>query len=216
MARRVPSLTTQGFHHQRMSHPSAQGLAAALEEWRADIRRFLVARTGSEADADDVLSELWLKLTSIQPGPISNPKSYLFRIANNLVLDRLRETRRRERRESHWTAEQHANYSPLSEVADPALDAEQRLVAGDEMQRLADALAQLPAGAQRVIRMHKLEGLSHADVAARLGISKSAVEKHMAVAMTHLRRLLGAGVNERQRRPKSGGGPVSIEAGTKR
>ncbi len=38
--------------------------------------------------------------------------------------------------------------------------------------------------------MHKIEGLTHGEVAARLGISRSAVEKHMAVAMTHLRRLL--------------------------
>jgi RNA polymerase sigma-70 factor (ECF subfamily) len=199
-----------------MSRFSVQGLAGALEEWRADIRRFLIARTGNEADADDVLSELWIKLKTIQPGPVANPKGYLFRTANNLVLDRLREARRRERRESHWTAEQHEDYSPLSEVADPAPDAEQRLAANDEMQRLADAVAQLPAGARRVVRMHKLEGLSHAEVAERLGITKSAVEKHMAVAMTHLRRLLGAEVTGLPRRPEGGGGPASIEAGTKR
>lgn len=198
-----------------MSPSSAQGLAGALEEWRAEIRRFLIARTGSQADADDVLSELWIKLTTIQPGPVSNPKGYLFRMANNLVLDRLRQERRRERRESHWTAEHHDDYSPLSEVADPAPDAEQQLVANDEVQRLADAIAQLPAGAQRVIRMHKLEGLSHADVALRLGITKSAVEKHMAVAMTHLRRMLGTEATALPRRREKGGGPAPIEAGEK-
>ena len=149
-----------------------------------------MARTGSEADADDLLSELWIKVNAGQTGPVLNPASYLFRMANNLVLDRLREARRRDRRETDWTADQHGPQALLTEVADPSPSAEQRLVEGDEARRLEEAIAQLPAGAQRVLRRHKLDGLSHGEVAIELGISKSAVEKHMAVAMTHLRRLL--------------------------
>ena len=178
-----------------------QGLFAALEECRAELRRFLVARTGNEAEADDVLSELWIKVRSSHPGPVSNPKSYLFKIANNLVLDRFREARRRERRESAWTAEQHASHSSTTEVPDPDSGAEHHLIEQDEVEQLAKAIAELPAGAQRVLRLHKLDGLSHGEVADRLGISKSAVEKHMAVAMTHLRRLLGAEVSADRRRP---------------
>ena len=74
--------------------------------------------------------------------------------------------------------------------ADPTADAEQMLIEQEESKRLAAAIEQLPAGAQRVLRMHKLEGLGHAEVAVQLGISKSAVEKHMAAAMAHLRRRL--------------------------
>jgi RNA polymerase sigma factor (sigma-70 family) len=44
----------------------------------------------------------------------------------------------------------------------------------------------LPPQTQRVFRMHKLEGLSHAETAARLGVSKSAVEKHMITALKRL------------------------------
>lgn len=165
---------------------------SVLEAQRAELRRFLVARTGSEADADDLLNDLWIKVRQSHFGPIANSKSYLFRMANNIVLDRLREARRRERRESDWTASQHCSHALSAEVADTAADAEQALIEREEARRLADAIAQLPAGAQRVLRMHKLEGLSHGEVAQRLGITKSAVEKHMAVAMIHLRRLLGS------------------------
>ncbi|MCF2515206.1 RNA polymerase sigma factor [Sphingomonas sp. G124] len=174
-----------------MSLESHQGLVGLLEERRAELRRFLVARTGSEADADDLLSELWIKVNTGQPGPIASPTAYLFRMANNLVLDRIREARRRERRESEWTADRHGLHSTLMEVSDSSPNAEQLMVESGEARRLADAIAQLPAGAQRVLRRHKLDGLSHGEVAAELGISKSAVEKHMAVAMNHLRRLLG-------------------------
>jgi RNA polymerase sigma-70 factor (ECF subfamily) len=111
-------------------------------------------------------------------------------MANNLVLDRLRETSRRQRREGDWIAEQRGSHALVEEPADPASSAEQMLIERDEQNRLTEAIDQLPAGARRVLRMHKLEGLGHAEIAAQLGISKSAVEKHMALAMAHLRRIL--------------------------
>ncbi len=173
-----------------MSLVQTAGLTGTLEARRGDLRRFLIARTGSEADADDLLSELWIKANSVQPGPVSNPGSYLFKMANNLVLDRLRETSRRQRREVDWIAEQRGSHALVEEPADPASSAEQMLIERDEQNRLTEAIDHLPARARRVLRMHKLEGLGHAEIAAQLGISKSAVEKHMALAMAHLRRIL--------------------------
>ena len=173
-----------------MSLVQPAGLTGTLEARRGDLRRFLIARTGSEADADDLLSELWIKANSVQPGPVSNPGSYLFKMANNLVLDRLRETSRRQRREGDWIAEQRGSHALVEEPADPASSAEQMLIERDEQNRLTEAIGHLPARARRVLRMHKLEGLGHAEIAAQLGISKSAVEKHMALAMAHLRRIL--------------------------
>jgi RNA polymerase sigma factor (sigma-70 family) len=170
----------------------AQGLLGEFQERRADLRRFLVARTGVDADADDLLNDMWIKLNANTSGPVSNPKSYLFRMANNLVLDRIRELRRREQRDRAWSTEQHGQDagSGTSETIDTAPNAEQAMIERDEAGRLAEAIGKLPPGAQRVLRMHKLDGLSHREVADRLGISKSAVEKHMAVAMSCLRRLL--------------------------
>lgn len=55
-------------------------------------------------------------------------------------------------------------------------------------------MRELPPRTQEVFRVHKLEGLSHAETAARLGVSKSAVEKHMIAVLKHLSiRLAGAG-----------------------
>ena len=60
----------------------------------------------------------------------------------------------------------------------------------EEQRQLETAIAELPEGARRAFCLHKIDGLSHAEVAARLGISRSGVEKHIAVAMKNLRRLL--------------------------
>lgn len=183
----------------------------ALENTRVELRRFLVARTGCEAEADDVISELWIKVNASHSGPVANPKNYLFKMANNLVLDRRRELQRRERREHEWTNSLHGAFS--TELADEAPNAEQSLIEREEIEQLSEAIAKLPAGAQRVLRLHKLNGFSHAEVAEKLGVSKSAVEKHMAVAMTHLRRLLAAEVSNTPRRLKDGRGPGTVETG---
>lgn len=191
-----------------MSPQDTQGLIGTLGLLRAELRRFLVARTGSEADADDLLSELWIKASTAKTGPIASARSYLFIMANNLLLDRLRETRRRERRHMRWIAEQHGHDARIIEVADASPTAEQVVAQQEELNNLADAIARLPTGAQRVLRLHKIDGLSHAEVARQLGISKSAVEKHMAVAMAHLRRSLATVAPAVPRRPSSGEGPT--------
>ena len=51
---------------------------------------------------------------------------------------------------------------------------------------LTRALSDLPDKTSAIFRLHKFEGLSYAEVAARLGISRSSVEKHMMDALRHL------------------------------
>lgn len=174
----------------RLDQPQpASGLAALVQEHRADLLRFLTARSGSAADADDLLQELWLRASRVSSGPIANGRAYLYQTANNLVLDRVRERRRREQRDLSW--HEHSYGALDSEAADPRADTATVLEEREEAAALASAIANLPDGARRAFHLHKLEGLSHAQVAARMGISRSGVEKHIALAMRHLRRALG-------------------------
>ncbi|MEP7315957.1 MAG: sigma factor, partial [Sphingomicrobium sp.] len=83
---------------------SGSDLQAQLAEHRHAIRRFLLARTGSEADADDLIQDLWVKVGTVGSDIIVNPRAYLFQMANNLVLDRLRAARRREIRNDRWSS----------------------------------------------------------------------------------------------------------------
>lgn len=148
-----------------------------------------MARTGNPAEAEDLLQELWLRIRDATPGPVANGRAYLYRAAQNLVLDRLREARRREARDKDWSDTQAETV--VGDRVDPGPPALESLIAREEVAALRAAIAQLPEGAGRAFRLHKLEGLPHAEVAARLGISRSGVEKHIAVAMAHLRRALG-------------------------
>lgn len=157
---------------------------------RDDLLRFLVARVGSRDDAEDLVQDLWMRARQHAGTPVLNGRAYLYRMAQNLVVDRLRERQRRARRERAWLDERCPGASDGAEPADPAARADAQLIEREEVAQLAAALATLPEGARRVFELHKLHGLAHADVAAALGISKSGVEKHMAVAMKYLRRAL--------------------------
>lgn len=165
-------------------------LPSLFEHHRAELLRFVAARTGDMAEAEDILQELWLRTSTAPAATVEHWRGYLFRAANNLVIDRVRARRRREARDREWTESVHGVSTGAEEIADSADAADRGIEAEQEAQRLAKAIAALPDGARRVFELHKIDGLSHADVADRLGISKSGVEKHMAVAMKHLRRAL--------------------------
>jgi RNA polymerase sigma-70 factor (ECF subfamily) len=67
---------------------------------------------------------------------------------------------------------------------EPALD--DALASRQRMELLVAAVAQLPPQMQRAFRLHKLEGHSHAETAKQMGISVSAVEKHISAALRSL------------------------------
>jgi RNA polymerase sigma factor (sigma-70 family) len=170
---------------------SGSGLSQLLGELRPELLRFLTARLGDVGEAEDLLQELWIRVSrGVAAGPVSNGRAYLYRAAQNLALDRVRERRRRAARDGEWADGQRAAL-PGPEPADARANAEAVLLAREEAGALAAAIAALPEAAGRAFRMHKLEGMPHAEVARALGITRSGVEKHMAVAMAHLRRMSG-------------------------
>jgi RNA polymerase sigma-70 factor (ECF subfamily) len=167
-----------------------QGLEALYRASRPELLRFLIARTGDLSEAEDILQELWIKLQQPSGGPIAHGRAYLYRMAQNIIVDRLRERHRRARRERVWHEELHERDAPGAEPADGSKNAEDLLLEREEAALLATAVANLPEGARRVFELHKLQGLSHAEIAHQLSISRSGVEKHIAVAMKYLRRAM--------------------------
>src|ERR1700712_840879 len=69
---------------------AGSGLLAIFQNLRPRLLRFLCARTGDAAEAEDVMQELWPKLAVLDTGPIASPEAYLHKMAANLVLDRAR------------------------------------------------------------------------------------------------------------------------------
>jgi RNA polymerase sigma-70 factor (ECF subfamily) len=168
------------------------GRSALIEAYlgrRADLVRFFTLRLRSDAAAEDLVQEIYVRLTRVgDDTPIENPAAYLYRLGSNLMLEQIRGQRRSAAREAAWGDAQATTLGadPIAEevAADEVVDARQRLAA------VVRAVGELPPRTQEVFRLHKLEGLSHTETAARLGVSRSAVEKHMIAVLKHLARRL--------------------------
>jgi len=160
-------------------------LLAAYLERRDDLLRFFTLRLRSAAAAEDLVQDIYLRIAAAERGlEVRNPAGYLYRLGSNLMLDRIRGERRSAARDHDWR-EGHRTVVAGEEVAedppaDDAVAARQRLAA------IVAILRELPEQTQRVFRMHKFDGMSHAEVAQALGISRSAVEKHCMAVLKRL------------------------------
>lgn len=156
-------------------------LIAAYLRKRADLVRFFTARTGSAAAGEDVVQDLYLKLSETEaPADLRNPDAYLYRMGTNLMLDRAKAGRRSAARDHAWS--QHAGGGGPEPVAQEA-PADEAVASRQRLQRLLAALDNLPPSVASAFRLHKFDGLSHAEVAARMGVSRSSVEKYIMTAL---------------------------------
>lgn len=163
-----------------MAEQDRSSLLRLLVAHYDELAGYLTRRLGSAGSASDVLHDTYLRLQALGAVPgLDNPRAYLFRIADNIALDRVRADLRRQRRFVHdETAEQRPSEAPSAEAV---LEHKQRL------RLLAAAIAELPPRCREVFLLHKRDGLSHGEIARRLGISRSAVEKHVMKALAHCR-----------------------------
>lgn len=153
------------------------GLEAVFLENRAKLLRFLRAR-GSGEFADDLLQELWLRAASAEAGPIAEPLSYLYRVANNLMLDRHRAATRAQRRDHDWHEVADGSASGVSD----APPADRVLIARERLREVEAALAALGERPAAVFRRHRIDGAGQREIADEFGVSLSSIEKDLQKA----------------------------------
>lgn len=178
------------------------GLSAVFETNRHALRRFLAARRAQPDEIEDILQETFLRIRATPTGPISDPLAYLYRTADNLLVDLRRSQNRRAAREDAWMATHRGGGE-----ADAQPSAEEALIAKEQLNLIRESLLRLPERTLLVFRRFRLEGTGQKDIASELGISVSAVEKHLQRAYRALlnsRNKFGADV-PLARRPENEG-----------
>jgi RNA polymerase sigma factor (sigma-70 family) len=158
-----------------------------LNERQSLMKLFLV-RTGSHDVAEDLVQDIAVRLSALTKAElerIEQPIAFLYQIGRNLWLDRLRGESRAARRDKAWqdACSDHLHGDSLCATPDP----ETVLAARQKARRLEAQLAALPPRRREAFRLHRLEGLSQSEVAARTGQSRSAVEKHVSGATAAMR-----------------------------
>jgi len=169
----------------------ANGLEAVFLASREALLRFLRGHGAGDA-AEDLLHELWLRLREARPGPVAQPLAYLYRAANNLMLDRYRSQRQAAIRDHNWSDATGATTPGQSD----APSGERAIAARQELDRAHDVLAALGPRVERIFRRHRLDGVPQRVLAAEFGVSLSTVESDLrkaTKAMVELRQLLDQG-----------------------
>ena len=157
-----------------MAVPVEAGVRQLSVSLRPDLRRFLLARGVSPADAEDLLQDLFIRLETNPPtGPVRAPKAYLYQMLNNMAHTRRRAEMRRQSRDAGWLETRQDG------DADRTPDAETALASREELHRVEARLRDLPDRTAHVFRQYRVEGVSQKEIAQDLGISLSAVEKHL-------------------------------------
>lgn len=167
-----------------MSDPFANaGLEAVLLENRDKLLRFLAAR-GAGDSAEDLLHELWLRVSVSKPGPVTSPLSYLYRAADTLMIDRYRSRQKAGRRERHWT---DASSGEPGVSDSPSV--ERHIIGRQHARLVTEELDRLGTRAAAIFRRHRVDGVAQREVAQEMGVSLSTVESDLRRAYRALAEL---------------------------
>jgi len=148
----------------------------------APLRRYLARLLGNPAEAQDVAHDAYLRVyPKVQDRSALKPEAVLYTTARRLAINRLKRR-------------QVAPFVPVAADPDTAATAApgvvQQVMARQEWAQLEQAIAQLPEGCRTVLLLRKIELLPHQEIADRLGIAVSTVEKQHARALRLLRAAL--------------------------
>ena len=139
---------------------------------------FLQCRLSSLSDAQEVAQEAYLRmLTMDNREEVESLRGYLFKIAGNLAIDRLRKRKVR----SDFAIVQSQD-EPMDEQSP-----DRHAIAVEQVAGLRHALRELPPKASQAFVMHVIEGRDFGSVAQTMKLSERMVRYHVAHALDHCR-----------------------------
>ncbi|MEM9682109.1 MAG: sigma-70 family RNA polymerase sigma factor [Pseudomonadota bacterium] len=152
--------------------------------WR-ELCRYIAASFGQgPPEPEDVAQLAFARIAAHRDvAAIGNLKAFLWATARNIVLSEKRSQSVRRRRSKE------VGEFFFADGGDD-LSAERVLLAREQLAVVRAALASMPAKRRRMLVLHRIEGLSFAEIARRTGLSQTAVKKHVARAMVDLDAML--------------------------
>jgi RNA polymerase sigma factor (sigma-70 family) len=154
-------------------------LARAAEPVRHWLSGYFRRRVRDDNDVEDLVQDVFARIVARDSTePVGHLGGYILRTAMSVLADR---ARRRTTRHADLHVELDSDRH-----GDAEIDPERVLSGKEELHAATTALLALPERTRTIFVLRRLEGYRHADIARQLGISISAVEKHMVRAVRHL------------------------------
>lgn len=172
-----------GVGERALTSGRSEAVEAAILATRAELARFVRRLAGRREDVEDLVQETCARAlaTSARLTTEAHVRPLLFRIARNLILDRARH-------ESHAAHPRESVESAARRHAGAGLD--EALAASERACLVRAALDRLPEQQRVALVLHRLHGLSHAEIAESLGTSEASSRASLYLGMKRLRDLL--------------------------
>lgn len=159
-------------------------LTALAEEFRPALLRYFARRVRQSEEVEDLVQEVLARLVRrCEVVKMEAVRAYVFETASSVLTDWVRRRRSRQ-------ADDHGVLS-IDQPAPEDFSADRILLGRERLQRVTAALLELPERPRAVFVLRRVEGMKYQDIARRLGVSLSSVEKDMRRAVLHLAERMG-------------------------
>lgn len=159
-------------------------LARVYARWHQPLQRLLGRRMGNREDAEDAVQEVFARYAASGKAlPPEEQEPYLRVVARHVSHDAWRRSAQAPGRET-LSLDEHLDAMeqlPADEGSDPVQAAHHR----ERLQRLEQAMAELPERRREAFVLHSIDGLTQTEVAQRMGISRRMVHSHVTQAFAY-------------------------------
>lgn len=173
-----------------MAEERKQNISSIVKAYSTRLFRFIRSRVSTNADAEDILQEVWYQFSRlVDIEPIEQVSGWLFRVARNRITDRYRK-RKNESLEGFAYADGDGDvlFKELL-LADNATP-ETELLRQVFWETLFEALEELPENQRNVFVWNELEGQTLQEIADRTSVNLKTIISRKRYAVLHLRKEL--------------------------
>ena len=162
-----------------MAKPPGELLETLVTSQRSALVRFLSRKLGSVDDAHEIAQDAFMRLHRLEHADdLDNARAYLFQVASNMATDQLR----RRKLHARYLADEGARLQDETEHQDPGTP-EDLVAARQQLGLVYRAIESLPLRCRQALMLHRVRGLSYAEIAREMGVSVSSVEKYILEAL---------------------------------
>jgi RNA polymerase sigma-70 factor (ECF subfamily) len=168
------TVTLRGLDRPERAAERAHYIAQVFAAHHRALRAFVARSLRNEEDVADTVQEVFLRVAQL-PDPSKldlNPRAYLLRIAEHLLIDRAR-------RDQYRQVLRHDPLDDELELESRAPSIESQVHWQRTMRQIAQRLYAAGPRVSRVVEMSCLDDLTHPEIAARLGVTTRTVERCM-------------------------------------
>ena len=159
-----------------------QLLERLLLEHGEALERFLRMRLALQQDKDDIIQDVLLRMVRISEleeklqEPADKVRSYLFKVASNLIIDGFRKQQYRDSYSQQLSEQDNTTQSPETVLS-------QR----QSLEQVEEAMSEVKAKHRRAFLMNRLDNMSYRQISEEMGISVSSVERYISSVLVAIR-----------------------------